>query len=290
MRAFKIDHAGVFALVLVLGLPGLAAGFEKSVPSQGLTAVAVHTLSGQVDLIGWDKPEVLVQWTEDAIDQQPHIGAEGGRLRIGGDPKKDHGLTADLKVHLPRGLKVEVKTISGDLTATALSAGGRLTSISGEVKATGVSGGLTIKTVSGDVDLRDVTGDLEIKSVSGEIDLIEVNSPLLEVKTVSGDIDLRGPLGKVRATSHSGEVRLTGSLMAGAGLRVKSFSGDLKVVLPADAGFDLDASTRSGDVRVDFPLLGSEISGTRASGRVGQGGAELELSSFSGDVRVLKGN
>jgi len=288
MKANRKDHARVLALLLVLGAPGLAAGFEKTVPAKGLTDVAVHSLSGQVTLVGWDRPEVKVEWTEDSPAQQPFIGAQDGRLRIGSDPEKDRGLTADLVIHLSKGLKVEIETISGDLSLTGLSAGCRLKTISGEVKVADLAGGLVVKTVSGDVDVRKASGDMEVKSVSGEVEMIEVRSALVEVKTVSGDIHLQGPLSKVRTTSHSGQVLLDGRLEPGAGLRAKSFSGDLIVVLPADAGFDLDASTRSGDVELDFPLSGGELKKGGASGRVGQGGPELELSSFSGEIRVQK--
>lgn len=288
MNALANLRTAILAVLVLIGLPGLAAAFDKTVPAKGLTDVTVHTLSGQVDLIGWDKPEVKVEWTEDNPAQQPHVSADSGRLRIGGDPKQDRGLTADLKVHLPRGLRVEVKTISGDLDVAGLTGGARLKSISGEVKIVDLRGGLTVKTVSGDTDLRKVSGDVEIKSVSGEVDLIDVEAPLLEVKTVSGDIDQRGSLVKVRVTSHSGEVRLQGDLEAGADLRVKSFSGDLSLVLPAGSAFDLDAGTRSGGVNCDFELSGGERKSNEVSGRAGQGGAEIDLSSFSGEIQVRK--
>lgn len=288
MNALTNLRTAILAVLVVVGLPGLAAAFDKTVPAKGLTDVAVHTLSGQVDLIGWDKAEVKVEWTEDDANRQPHVSADNGRLRIGGDPKQDRGLTADLKVRLPRGLRVEVKTISGDLKVIGLTGGARLKSISGEVDAVDCRGGLTIKTVSGDVDLQKVSGDVEVKSVSGEVDLVEVDAPLLEVKTVSGDIDHRGPLFKVRVTSHSGEVRLQGALKPGADLRAKSFSGDLSLLLPADSAFDLNAGTRSGGVQCDFELSGGERKSNDVSGRVGPGGAELDLSSFSGEIRIRK--
>ena len=273
-------------IALLASLPAAAGAYEKSVPSAGLTDVAVFTLSGSVELVGWDQPQVKTEWTDSSPAQAPVFATEAGQLRIGNDPDTGRGLSADLKIFLPPGLKVSVKTISGDLKAAALSGGCRLVSISGEVQAKALTGKLEIKTVSGDVGLDGLQGDLSIKTVSGDLDARGLRAGLVEVKTVSGDVELQGELREVRAASHSGKLTIRAQLGSEGGIQAKSFSGDVTVWLPAKAAFDLDLSSRSGSAHAQHTLQAAEVHPNRATGRVNGGGAELQLSSFSGDVAV----
>ncbi len=272
---------------IAIGLPAAAAGFEKSVAADGLTDVTVKTISGAVRVVGWDEPRVRVMWTDDDPEQVPKLEVDAGRLRIGPDTSGGgKGLSADLLVSVPRGLKLGVVTVSGDLDASGLGARVRLVTVSGEVKVRSCTESVSVKTVSGDVEVRGLQGDLEVKTVSGEVAAHGSVSGLVEVKTVSGDIELRGELGKVRANSHSGEITIRCSLNPDGGIKARSFSGELVLALPAAAGFELDAGTRSGSVTVEHRLDAAEISQNHVSGRAGKGGPEIRLSSFSGDVKV----
>lgn len=286
MRAMTNTVIPSLVVGLLFALPGSAFGYEKTVDAKALKDVSIRTLSGSVAVQAWDKTQVRVEWTGDGPDETPQFVLAGDHLRIGGQSESDRELTGDLTVRMPAGLRLSIKSISGDLRVVGIAQRVELESISGNVNLQASHGGVWVKTVSGDVTARDLKGDLEVKSVSGEVTVHDVVAGLVEIKTVSGDIDLRGQLGQVRAKSHSGEIDLRGSLRADGGLQANSFSGDVAVLLPADAGFDLEASTRSGSVRVEHPLTGSEKSSMRASGRAGQGGPKLRLGSFSGDLRV----
>jgi DUF4097 and DUF4098 domain-containing protein YvlB len=286
MRGKTNHRVGTLAWLLVLGLPVSAGAFEKNIPAAALTDVAVNSLSGSVEAIGWDKPDVLLEWTDDDPRPGEQVEIQAGRLRIGNDPEVGSGLTTDVKIYLPKRLKLVVRTISGDLKVQAMQAGCRLVAISGEVDARALAGGVEIKTVSGDVELNGIAGDVAVKTVSGQVQARALEGGLVEIKTVSGDVELRGALSKVRLVSHSGDLELRGSLQPDGSIQAKSFSGELNLYLPAKAGFDLDASTRSGSVSVQHALAGADVRPNKASGRANGGGGELQASSFSGDVSI----
>lgn len=276
----RISFAG-----LLLALPAAAPAAERELPAEGLRQVRIGTRSGDVTVAGGERDSVLVRWPG-AAETAPAIERRGDRLYIGGDPEQGGGGDDALQVELPAGLAVEVASISGELEARGLSAGCTLRSISGDIAVRSVSGGLELRAVSGDVTAAAVSGDLVAKTVSGELRIEGARGGLIELKSVSGEVELAGELGEVRAVAHSGRLRLRGSIAAGGGVRAKTFSGDLEVLLPAAADFELDAGTRSGSVAVEHAIDPALESATRAEGRVGKGGPELRLKSFSGDIAV----
>ena len=93
----------------------------------------------------------------------------------------------------------------------------------------------------------------------------------IEMETVSGDISLKGQL------SPNGNYELD------------SHSGTIKMTIPKDADFALTTQTFSGDMDCSFDLLISgKIDPKKLQGLVGDGGANLTISTFSGDIRINK--
>jgi DUF4097 and DUF4098 domain-containing protein YvlB len=57
--------------------------------------------------------------------------------------------------------------------------------------------------------------------------------------------------------------------------------------LPSDASFRLNAHTLSGRIHTNFPLtMEEEISRRTLRGRVGDGGARVEVSTGSGSITI----
>lgn len=151
---------------------------------------------------------------------------------------------------------------------------------------------LDAKTVSGDVDARGVAADAEVTTVSGRVTVDGFTGEELQARTVSGDVELRNIRGRtVNGETVSGSVSYDGPLHRQGSYEFKSLSGRVLVSLPAGSGAELRASTFSGRIRFpEVPL--SEVNmrrNNRATARIGDGGANLSMESFSGDVEVRVG-
>ena len=118
--------------------------------------------------------------------------------------------------------------------------------------------------------------------MSGAVALRGVESRRVEVETVSGSVTFSGALatnGRYEFESHSGGIHLTVPEGTGFELESESFSGGLRSAIPIVVG----RGGRAGEVTV-FE------SGSRSiEGVAGDGGGRLELSTFSGDMRIEVG-
>ena len=204
-------------------------------------AVDLSLISGRIRVTGWDRPDVKVSASIDRGTLR--FDANSSRVTLSVDESDDRGHgrhnvgDARYEVSVPRGSRLILEAVSGDVTASgsqgeieATSVSGdvdvssgvgevSIESVSGSVHAAQINGNLRAESVSGDARVETVTGNVEASSVSGNIRLIDVKSKDVRTETVSGDIIYRGsidPGGKYSFEAHSGNIRLT--IPPGAGL------------------------------------------------------------------------
>lgn len=148
-----------------------------------------------------------------------------------------------------------------------------------------------LKTVSGDVSAEGIRGTLEIASVSGDVHLADFQGDVLDATTVSGDVDLaRVTAREVTAETVSGEVSFSGPLDPKGAYDFKTLSGDVTLTLPREPDARMSAVTFSGDVRSDFPVQSRDRRHrNRFQATWGSGTAQLDLESFSGDIKIRSG-
>ncbi len=191
----------------------------------------------------------------------PGMGSTGsGCARDGGRREGDRRIENDTEVRfvikLPRGVHLKAASVSGD------------------VRAEGLRGRVSVASVSGSIRLDDVEGpEVEARSVSGAVRLDGVRSADVRAETVSGPVAFTG------AVRPAGEYAFT------------SVSGDVSLQLPAGTGAELSVSSMSGRVSSSFPLAGRDTEGRRADrhrlrGTIGNGGAELQARTLSGDISI----
>jgi DUF4097 and DUF4098 domain-containing protein YvlB len=294
--------ASGLALVLSLQLGGLdAAAWEKTVPASDKSTVEVKFINaGLIKVVGWDKNEVKVETDKGS---GLAVRADGDRIRIGGrvraatkDPVDqahaavDGLFGGDMTIHLPKAASFVAKVVNGSCSIQGVAGKVRVSLVNGDVETASCEGPLELRTVSGSVKARTVRSTLSLKSVSGSLSAEDVSGPEVSAKTISGNLRLRNfNVRRVRASSHSGEVELQGQLPADGSLAAKSFSGNVTVLLPAGANFEVNARSRSGQIEVKFPLKNEEKAEGRVSGKAGEGGPEVRLSTFSGNLTLKPG-
>jgi DUF4097 and DUF4098 domain-containing protein YvlB len=191
------------------------------------------------------------------------LGGVIGRLLTGRG-----SIEVDVELEIPRGARLVMETISGDITAE------------------GLRGEQRINTTSGDLYLDDGGGTLRIETVSGD-SVIRAERPITaRLQAISGDLALSAPLIEaLRAQTVSGDVEVEGQLARGGEFRIETVSGDVSVGLLGDASFEVRGI--SSDISSD---IDHRIEGRLDRRRlvVGSGQPVVIFSSMSGDLAVRR--
>ena len=271
----------VFACALALGASacGAATAFagKRSLPATSKSRIEINVLSAELTLVGWDKDELLI---ESKDGDAPEVRVNGDELSLQSGPPND----ADLVIHYPAGARLDARSMSGDVAARGLKGVANVRSVSGSVRVEGAEGALRASSVSGDVHVKNARAGARLHSVSGSVTVDGVMGEL-RARSVSGSVIAKDAnVASARLKSHSGEVVFQGSVAAAGSINVRNFSGNIELKL-AIKDFRIRARSRTGDVRIQG--LKADTEGEhRARGQVGAGGPEIELSNFSGNIRV----
>ncbi|MCY3600564.1 MAG: hypothetical protein OXN85_11425 [Gemmatimonadetes bacterium] len=129
---------------------------------------------------------------------------------------------------------------------------------------------LEARTVNGEIEARGIADDVEARTVNGGI-AVEGNGPV-SAETVNGEI----------------EARLGGEISDD--LRFKTVNGGIRLVLPTGTDADVDIRTVNGAIDTEFPLTIRGRWGPKsASGEIGAGGPEIEVSTVNGSIALVRG-
>ncbi len=208
--------------------------------------------------------EVRMDQEGDDVTLKPHLYEQD---RGWADLFRGGRVAVDFEITVPREVRIEGHTVSGDLELVGTRGPLEAQSVSGDVRLDDVQGPLRLKTVSGDGIVSDYAGQLIANTVSGDLTFQRVRLHGSEVITVSGEVRIDGELDKAR--DH----------------RLKTISGDIDLRLTGGS-YDIRFSSMSGDL--DSELEG-EVSVTgRRDKHVMIGAAETKVTvkTMSGDLEI----
>ena len=274
-------------LFLCSNVPARAAGdhLEKHFVVKARPVVVIHNVANgrievkssrnaQVDISASqlsDKIGFQMEQVGDRIDVTANI------LDSAAQPLE---LEADLQLTVPEETELQLKTETGLIYVEQVMGDMTLESVKGDVHLKEVSGYIIIRTTEGSLVCTQCAGKLDFKSISGGAQLLQPALNNVSIFTTSGNILFDGDF--IRTGLYT--------MKSGKGLVEVRFSG-------ADS-FDLNAQTTLGTVdNRAAAFLKPDSHGIKrlASkftkgffGTVGQGLAKVELSSYSGTIRILK--
>jgi hypothetical protein len=213
--------------------------------------------------------EVRMEQDGDDIILKPHLYEQD---RGWADLFRGGRVAVDFDITVPREVRLEAATVSGDLVVEGTRGPIDAQSVSGDVRLDDVQGPLRLKTVSGDGAVNNFAGQLISNSVSGDLDFEHVRLNGSDVVTVSGEVRIDGELDRsrehrVKTISGDVELRLSGGSYD---IRFKSVSGDLQ----SQVGGEVDASGRR-DKHVIIGAAEAKVTVKTMSG-------DLELHTSSG--------
>ena len=286
--ARALNPARVSALTLVIaGLilaasPAQADRMEKHFAVQNKPKITVRNSNGRIQVKAWTKSEVQVAWTNASGKTVVETESAGNRVEVV-TRETQEGLSeedckTDFEITVPVESELNVRTDSGNVTVDS------------------VHGDMTFDTVGANLQLSDVNGYLMVKTIDGSL-LCTRCSGKLEANSISGNVQMVQPaLDSVRVQTSSGNIFFDGSFLSRGIYIMKNFSGAIEVHFASSDSFDVNATSLKGDVinQATFKpdTHGSSHPASRFGhslfGTMNEGHAKVELSSFSGTIKILQ--
>jgi hypothetical protein len=231
---------------------------------------------------------------------------DGHRYRI--SARRGTLLYADVEVQLPaHAAGATFRELVGELVADGLegklafrvnSADVRLSRLRGDIDVSGSSGDTRASRISGTWRSEFSSGDCKLEEFeessvlfhtsSGDVDARDVVADRLSVETSSGDARIRdADVRELQSNASSGDLSFESSGRRLVRVRANSSSGDVHLALATDASFHAEADQSSGDMRVRFDDGERRYrSGDLVSFRRGTGGADIQVTTSSGDFTI----
>ena len=154
--------------------------------------ITVDVVSGEVEIIGWNKPEVRVVGSASNAKEDFVFRTNGNDTHI--EVESKHGFwgssnrgSASLKIYCPVNSSVRIEGASTEFSIKGMSASVNASTVSGDIDLDGGAGKVSLESVSGDVTVVNAKGRLNLGSVSGDV-IADVLARFFDAETVSGSI------------------------------------------------------------------------------------------------------
>jgi hypothetical protein len=276
--------------ILLLVPPASAQShqWDKRFAVDGKPVVILRNPSGRIHVKAADRKEVLVSAQLSSSRVMVDAEQAGNRVEMitqlsGPQTASPGDLRADFEITVPTESELQIRTDSGSVVIES------------------VHGDMSFDTVAADLALQDVDGMMVIKSVGGSLVCTRC-AGRLDATTISGNFTMTQPmLNRVRLQTSSGNIFFDGDFVSRGIYVMKSYSGTIDVRFSDRNSFDVHATSLYGKVVNQAPVMPdahrasaapptipSMASSLVGSVNQGLGMARVELSSFSGTIRISK--
>jgi DUF4097 and DUF4098 domain-containing protein YvlB len=274
--------------MLMLPAISLAAGqnIEKHFSVKGRPVVMIQNVAnGRIEVKSWKNSEVVVSASQSSDKIGLDMEQADERIEITANildhSAQQSDLTENIQLTVPEETELQIKTQTGLIYVEQ------------------VIGDMKLESVAGDVHLKEVSGYIIVHTTGGSLVCTQCGGKFLEFNSISGSAQILQPsLSRVDLRTTTGNILFDGDFVRTGIYTMKSGRGLVEVRFSGTDSFDLNAQTSSGTVdnRAEA-FLKPDTHGFRRSaskyakglfGTVGNGLAKVELSSFSGTVRILK--
>jgi len=258
---------------------------EKHFTVKGRPVVVIRNIgNGRIEVKSWKNSEIVVTGTKASEKIAVETEQAGDRIDVSSSVVDSTAsakeMEANFQLTVPEETELQLRTQTGLIYVEQVTGDMTLDSVAGDVHLKEVSGYIIVTTTGGSLVCTQCAGKLEFSSISGSAQVLQPTLNNVKLRTMTGNILFDGDF------VHTGLY----SMRSGKGLVEVRFSGN--------DSFDLNAQTATGTVdNQAAEYLKPDSHGVKhmASkfskglfGTVGMGFAKVELSSYSGTIRILK--
>lgn len=279
----------ILAAAVALGSSGAALAatqrMEKHFPVSGRPVVVIQNVAnGRIEVKSAKTQEVTVIATQNSDKINFEWEQAGDRIDVTANTVDASAQPLDLETSLqltvPEETELQLKTENGLIYVEQ------------------VTGDMTLESVAGDIHLKEVSGYIIVKTTGGSLVCTQCAGKL-DFKSVGGGAQFLQPaLNRVEASTSFGNILFDGDFIRTGLYSMKSSKGLVEVRFSGNDSFDLKAQTVTGTVdNQAAAFLKPDSHGAiqrrfksfrSLFGTVGQGLAKVELSTYSGTIRIWK--
>lgn len=282
---------------------------EKSIAVDARVNVKLCVAEGRVKINGWERSEIRTfvgagsavgykilqkSKTGDTPVWVEILGFDAAKNR---EPNPDECLSGEtIEIDVPRGAAVSITSRESETIVDSVD---KVTveNVGGDIFLSNIGRGIQAKTYEGDVTVEKSAGAMTLAATSGNIIVLDVApgevGDVLRAKTNSGAIIMqRAEHRQIEAISNSGAIKFTGALLSGGQYTFNAFNGAVNLLIPQNSSSKINASYGFGTFDSQIPLqtiVKSAPAGAQnLSAQIGAGDAALNLSTYSGTIRIRK--
>ncbi len=280
-------HRGFSALLrsLLDGIPWSERAEAEEVVQLGAPAggiFRVHNSNGRTHVFGEDREDIEITLGKvSRAESSDAAAALLDEIRLARDetgdaleveviaPRKwNRRGHANLEIHLPRGMQVDVSGVNG------------------RVEIEGVRGAVRARSSNGSATISDVVGDIQVATSNAKVSC-SCTCGRLMARSSNGKIELQEHRGSVDASTSNGPIRCSLDQVGKHGVHLATSNGRIVLDLPDDVDADVDIRVDNGVIRNDRELCEvTRQSDGRMRGRIGAGGAMIKLRTSNGWVSL----
>ncbi|HXY25163.1 MAG TPA: DUF4097 family beta strand repeat-containing protein [Candidatus Acidoferrum sp.] len=275
-------------LVLSSGVAAIAASqrTEKHFAVNGRPVVVIQNVAnGRIEVKSSKNPEVILVTNQNSGKINFDVEQVGDRIDVTATvleaSAQPQELDTSLQLTVPEETELQLKTENGTIYVEQVRGDMTLESVAGDIHLKDVSGYIIVKTTGSSLVCTQCAGKLDFNSVGGSAQILQPALTNVNLRTTTGNILFDGDF--IRTGLYS--------MRSGKGVVEVRFSGN--------DSFDLSAKTNMGTVdNQAAAFLKPDSHGSRWHfpskfthgfiGTFGAGLAKVELSTFSGTIRILK--
>jgi DUF4097 and DUF4098 domain-containing protein YvlB len=274
-------------VLLWSALPANAAPrhFEKHFTVQGKPVVVIQNIgNGRIEVKSWRNSEVVLTGTQASDKISVDSEQAGDRIDVSSivvdSSAQPTDMEANFQLTVPEETELQLKTQTGLIYVEQ------------------VIGDMTLESVGGDVHLKAVNGYIIVNTKSGTL-ICSACAGKLNFNSISGSAQILQPaLSNVNIFTTSGNVLFDGEFMRTGLYTMNSGKGVVEVRFSSNDSFDLKVQTDTGSfdnqaaafIKPDshgLKHLAAKYTNNFV-GTIGRGLAKVELSSYSGTIRLLR--
>ncbi|MEJ2597754.1 MAG: hypothetical protein P8Z00_05435 [Anaerolineales bacterium] len=236
---------------------------QQAIPTSLAPEVFIETIQGNLQLKGWDRPEVSVKAQPDDLN----LEEQDDIVRL--------SCQSNCTMRLPTGATVRVGKVQGEASFKYLDDALQIDQVAGELTIRNLSD-VQVQSVGGALNARNVTGDLSVEHVAGNANAYNIQGRC-QLQKVAGNLELRNLEGSFQIGCN-GNVRLRLYILDGESYTVDA-GGNLSVEIPDDANINIKLSSAGESIRLRLAGQTQNLSTSSHELTLGEGEGVMQLSA-----------